>query len=360
MTSKERIQMILRGETPDRIGFAETFWDETIPGWISQGYPEGVPAWKEFGLDIVSCWGHGSEAFSERSELIEETDAWRIAKDGNGATLKWFKDGSGVPEHIAFDCINGEVWREKFREKVRTFDPLRIDQPVLSATLKEARDNDLFCVFNGIEVFEIGKNYSGHQEMCIGMLDDPEWINDMFASFITQQINGWDWIFEHIGKPDGIWLYGDIGFKGRPFISPDMYVELVLPHNKRLIDFFHDRKLPVIFHSCGFVEPLIPGIIETGIDLLQAMEVKAGMDVTRLQPLFGDRIGFMGNIDTRLFEVGNLEKLEAEISKKILCAKKSRGCIFHSDHSIPPSVRLSTYRHALACAHKYGHYEECL
>jgi uroporphyrinogen decarboxylase len=338
---------------------AETFWETTIPSWIAQGYPAGEPAWKEFGLDLVSCWGNSSEAFPGQDELIEETAEWRIAKDGNGAVLKRFKNNPGIPEHIAFDCISGEIWRNRFREKVRTFDPLRIDQRLLFATLKEARDNDLFCAFNGIEVFEIGKNYSGHQELCIGMLDDPDWISDMFESFITQQIESWSYIFETIGKPDGIWLYGDIGFKGRPFISPDMYGELVLPHNKRLIDFFHSRDLPVIFHSCGFVEPLMGGILETGIDMLQAMEVKAGMDVTRLQPLYGDRIGFMGNIDTRLFEAGDLEKLEEEIRRKVLCEKESCGCIFHSDHSIPPSVSLNTYRHALDCARKYGRYEKC-
>lgn len=349
--------MILRGETPDRIGLAETFWEKTIPAWEKQGYPKGVPPWKEFGLDILSCWGHGSEAVPGRNELLEENEEWRTAKDGNGATLKWFHDGTGTPEHVDFDCIDCEIWRKEFREAVRTFNPNRINQKLLSLTLQEAQENNLFCAFNGIEVFEIGKNYAGHQELCIGMLDEPEWIDDMFESFITQQIDGWSWIFEHIGKPDGIWLYGDIGFKGRPFIGPDLYNELVLPHNKRLIDFFHSCDLPVIFHSCGFVEPLLPGILETGPEMLQAMEVKAGMDVSKLQPLYGDRIGFMGNIDTRLFEAGNPEKLEAEITEKLSIEMKSRGCIFHSDHSIPPSVDLATYRHALDCARRIGTYE---
>ncbi len=356
MTSKERIQMILKGETPDRIGLAETFWAKTIPAWETQGYPKGVPPWKEFGLDLLSCWGHSAEAFPGRNELLEENEEWRTTKNGDGATLKWFQDGTGTPEHVAFDCIDGETWRNTFREPVRTLNEKRFNKDVLAATLKEAHDNDLFCAFCGIEVFEIGKNYSGHQELCIGMLDDPEWIDDMFESFITQQIDGWNWIFEHIGKPDGIWLYGDIGFKQRPFIGPDLYNELVLPHNKRLIDFFHRCDLPVIFHSCGFVEPLMPGILETGIDMLQAMEVKAGMDVSKLQPLYGDRIGFMGNIDTRLFEKGDLNALDSEITEKIPIEMASRGCIFHSDHSIPPSVDLATYRHAIQTARRVGTY----
>jgi len=356
LTSRERVQTILRRQIPDHIGLAESFWGDTVPSWISQGYPKGQPVWKVFGHDLIATWGLAHEAFPGRRGLIKETEEWRIVKDGNGATMRNWKHRPGVPEHLGFEITNGQVWREQYRDATRAFSPARVSLDNFVNARKTAADNGLFCCFCGVEVFEIGKNYSGHEHLCMGMLADPDWINDMFAAFVDQQIDGWKYIFEKAGLPDGIWLYGDIGFKHHPFIGLDMYRDIVLPHNKRLIDFFKSHGLPVIFHSCGFIEPLVPGFIESGIDMLQAMEVKAGCDLLRLKPLYGARIGFMGNVDIRVLETNNLAKVEEEVKKKVLCGKEGGGFIFHTDHSVPKSVKYETYKFAVECAMKYGKY----
>ena len=49
--------------------------------------------------------------------------------------------------------------------------------------------------------------------------------------------------------PDGIWFYEDMGFKERPFMSPEMYRELIMPAHKKTIQFAHDRNLPVIMNE---------------------------------------------------------------------------------------------------------------
>ncbi|OPZ10041.1 MAG: methylcobalamin:coenzyme M methyltransferase [candidate division BRC1 bacterium ADurb.BinA364] len=357
MTGRERVQTILRRQIPDRIGLDESFWGDTVPSWIDQGYPKGVAPWKHFNLDIVRAAMGSHAAFHGRSQLIEETEEWRIVKDGNGATMRSWKNRTGVPEHLGFDIVNGDVWRRQYREATRAFDPKRLNLDAMREARQAAAENDKFFCFTGVEVFEIGKNYAGHEHMCIGMAEDPDWIHDMFDSFIEMQIQNFAFAFEKIGLPDGIWLFGDIGFKNRPFISLAMYRELVLPHNKRLIDFFKSKGLPVIFHSCGFIEPLVPGFIETGIDMLQAMEVKAGCDLRRLKPLYGDKIGFMGNVDIRALETNDLEKVEEEVRAKVLCGKEGGGYVFHTDHSVPSSVRYATYRFALQKALEYGRYD---
>ena len=84
------------------------------------------------------------------------------------------------------------------------------------------------------------------------------------------------------GLPDGLWVWDDLGFKDRPFMSPGMYREIIFPAHKRLFDFAHARKLPVILHCDGFIEALLPHLVEAGIDCLQPIEIKAGMDLLRL------------------------------------------------------------------------------
>ncbi len=76
--------------------------------------------------------------------------------------------------------------------------------------------------------------------------------------------------------------------------------------------------MPVIMHSCGYVEPLLADMIDAGINCLQAMEVKAGMDVVKLHRLYGDKISFMGGIDIRTYSVKSRINLYNFIDKEIV------------------------------------------
>ena len=128
-------------------------------------------------------------------------------------------------------------------------------------------------------------------------------------------------------------------------MSPQMYQEIVWPAHKKTFDFAHSYDLPVVVHSCGYVEGLVPGLISAGMDCLQAMEVKAGMDLVRLKQNYGDKIAFCGGMDIRVLETNDPSKVEAELQKKLPIAMAGSGYILHSDHSIPHSVDYQTYRY---------------
>jgi uroporphyrinogen decarboxylase len=127
-------------------------------------------------------------------------------------------------------------------------------------------------------------------------------------------------------------------------MSPEMYREIVQPGHKRTIDYCHSRGLPVIMHSCGFIEPLLPGMIEAGIDCLQVIEIKAGMDLLRIKRNFGDRIALCGGMDARNLVANDIPAIRAELAEKIPLVKEGFGYILHSDHSIPDTCDYGTYR----------------
>jgi len=184
----------------------------------------------------------------------------------------------------------------------------------------------------------------GHEYMLMGMALDPDWVKSMATTFADLTIGMWEMLFAEEGLPDGIFFYEDMGFKERPFMSPDMYRELIMPAHKRTIQWAHQRGLKVIMHSCGMVEPLLPGMIEAGIDMLQAMEVKAGMDMVRLNKIYGSKIGFFGNIDIREVISNDRSRIEAELTKKIRPLMESKTpYILSSDHSTPPEVDYETF-----------------
>jgi uroporphyrinogen decarboxylase len=172
---------------------------------------------------------------------------------------------------------------------------------------------------------------------------DPDWVLDMVMTYADFTIRHLEVLFAEEGKPDAMWFYEDMGFKERPFMSPDMYRELVEPGHKKLFDFSHGLGLKVIVHSCGFVEPLVPGLVRAGMDCLQAMEVKAGMDVVRIAKAFGDRISFCGGLDIRIIASNDRKAIDEELERKILpILRMGSGFIVHSDHSIPPQVDHDT------------------
>jgi len=136
-----------------------------------------------------------------------------------------------------------------------------------------------------------------------------------------------------------------MGFKQRPFMSPAMYKEFIFPAHKKTIDYIHSLKLPVVMHSCGFVEPLLPGMVEAGIDCLQVIEVKAGMDLLRIYKEYGDRLSLMGGIDVRKLYSNDKKQIDAELEAKIPVVKQGFGYTLHSDHSIPNTVYYETYKY---------------
>ena len=79
------------------------------------------------------------------------------------------------------------------------------------------------------------------------------------------------------------------------------------------------------------------------MDCLEAMEVKAGMDMPRLFESFGDRIAFFGNIDVRALIENDLAAIDSELTKKIVPVVSRGGAyILHTDHSEPPEVEYET------------------
>jgi len=221
---------------------------------------------------------------------------------------------------------------------------------------ESARQENRFFFLSSTNVFELMHPVCGHEHMLMGMAADPEWVSDMTNTFADLLIGLQEILFEEVGLPDGIWYYEDMGFKQRPFMSPQMYREMVQPAHKKTVAFAHSLNLPVVMHSCGFVEPLLPDMIEAGIDCLQVIEVKAGMDLLRIKKDFGHKIVLCGGIDARNLVSNDLDRISKELEEKIPDVKDDFGYILHSDHSIPTTTNYQTYRFFVDRGLKLGRY----
>ena len=350
MNSKEVIATILNKKAADRFGLFEHYWPETIRDyWSKEGYPQKEDQADYFNYDIVHAGGwFDVMSFPGKKEVITQTDEWEVIKNGNGASVKLWKNKSGTPEHIGFEMTSREIWEKTYREPLLSLDISRLNIDQRKLDLEKAKRTGKFTVFGNLFIFELMRNTIGDEYFLPAMLLEPEWLKDFCEVYTGFYIKHYEVLFREVGIPDGMFVYEDLGYKNGLFCSPEALKELVTPYHKRLVNFFKDYKLKVILHSCGDVRRAMPSILESGFDCLQPMEAKANMNVVELAKQYAGKISFMGNIDVTVLNTNNKPAIKQEIEYKLKELKKLKApYVFHSDHSIPPDVRFETYKYAL-------------
>jgi uroporphyrinogen decarboxylase len=369
LTSKERFDRILKHQPVDRVGLFEVYWKETVQNWVAQGYfarPEMVS--DHFGLDVRRTGGEITPGdykiinlvanVDSADQIVEETEAVKLIRDGNGALLRWNKNASGAPEHVDFAVKDRRGWEEHIRPALldeRTYERRINFSHYRDLRAKCARDSR-FMSCGIVGPFDQMSPMCGHEHLLMGMALDGEWVRQMADLYATVGVQLLEILFEREGLPDGLWVWDDLGFKNRPFMSPRMYRELLYPAHKKLFDFAHSHQLPVILHCDGYVEALIPSLIEAGINCLQPLEAKAGMDLVKLKKRFGDQIALIGGMDERVLETNDCRAVEAELLSKLPLAMAGSGYVLQVDHSVSPLVDYTTYKYFVERGLEIGTY----
>lgn len=198
--------------------------------------------------------------------------------------------------------------------------------------------------------------HHGYEDSLMDLVAEPEMMQEMFNRVTDLTIATVQHMIDIGCKPDAVWLIEDMGGTHTTLFSPRIFDELMFPCHKRLGEFLHANGMYFMMHSCGYIEPFIPRLLEAGLDVLQAIQANTGMHVKELKPKFGDKLTFWGNISVQKFSEGS-EAIEAELREKVPLAMEGGGYIYHSDHSIPPEVSLETYLHAMKVLDEIGTYK---
>ncbi|MCD6322380.1 MAG: hypothetical protein J7L77_05080 [Clostridiales bacterium] len=357
MTGKERFARQLKRQPVDRISVHEDFWSDTRAEWEHQGKIEPGVDFSDlfdFDMDMIGALNMVGNLDFE-PVVLEETDETILKLDGNGATLRRHKLHEATPEHVDFKVKERKAWEELIKPYL-VADRRRINFEKYRERKRIAAENNRFFVLAAVNVFELMHPVCGHEYMLMGMVLDPDWIKDMVYTYSRLLVELQQILFEEEGYPDGIWYYEDMGFKQKPFISPAMYHEILKPAHKYTIDYAKSINKPVIMHSCGYVEPLIPGMMEAGIDCLQVLEVKAGMDIVKIYKDYGENLSLMGGIDVRTLYSNDFDIINKELESKIPIVMGHNGFILHSDHSIPNTVNYESYEYFVKRGRELGTY----
>ncbi len=369
MTSRERMERILKHQPVDRIGLFEVFWREAAVKWSAEGHfakPEEIS--DHFGLDVRRTGGEITPGnyrlinlvadVETADAVVEETETTKVVRDGNGALLRWIKNGAGAPEHIGFAVAERQDWEDKILPRLldeKTYER-RINFEAYRTLRQKCARDERFMTCGVLGAFDTLSPMCGHENLLMGMAADPDWVRRMADLYSTLMVRLLEVLLHREGLPDGLWVWDDLGYKQTPFMSTAMYRELIMPAHKKLFDFAHSHKLPVVLHCDGFVEPLIPSLIEAGIDCLQPIEIKAGMDLLRIKKNYGEKIALIGGMDERVLESNDLAAVRRELESKVPAVMAGSGYVLQVDHSVSNLVNYETYKFFVETGLKIGTY----
>lgn len=353
LTERERILRTYQRKEVDRIPMVDSAWPGTIRRWYNEGMPKNVGWEQYFGFDkLIRIYPDNSPFFEHR--IIETTDRYTIETSKWGVTRKVFNDLDSTPENLEFYFDSSDKWEEAKAAMTAKRDD-RIPWKYLEENYPKWKAEGRFIQLVVWFGFDVAHSHMiGTENVLVGMYEEPEWITDVFDTYLTTSLELCQQILDAGYAFDGIFFYDDMGYKGAPFFSPSLYRQLLMPYHKKAVDWAHERGLVAELHSCGFIEPLLPDILETGIEMLNPLEIKAGMDPFKLKSLYGDKLAFHGGINAQLWD--DIELVKAEMERIIPAMKEGGGYIFASDHSIPNSVSFENMTEIAKLAHQLGKY----
>lgn len=352
--SRVVIDNLLRGRKSPRMGTQENIWDDTLRGWTTQGYPvnkDGKPVdpMRHFGLDMHGAGGwfdlmpiRGAE------EVVQETDEWIIKRNGAGASLKWWKNKSGTPEHMDFRMTSREIWDRDYRSHLLAMDPDRVYIEAGEKSQPSLAKEGFWTYYGHMFIWEHMRQTMGDICLYESLLLDKEWIRDFNRVYTDFFKAHYKYLFEQAGLPDGIWMFEDMGYKNGLFCSPSILQDLIFPYFIELVEFFHSYDLPVVLHSCGDIREAMPMILAAKFDGLNPMEAKAGCDVLEFARKYGRDICLVGGLDARILESGDRGLIRKSV-ETIARTMRETGAryVFASDHSISTNVKYADYQLAL-------------
>jgi uroporphyrinogen decarboxylase len=144
---------------------------------------------------------------------------------------------------------------------------------------------------------------------------------------------------------DMIWIGDDVGAQHAMLISPRMWRRFFKP---RMATFIASLKainpaVKVAYHSDGVILPIIPDLIEIGLDILNPIQ-PACMDPAQLKKEFGHHLCFWGSIDEqRTLPFGTPETVKGEVLQRLQTLGKDGGLILGPTHHVQLDTPLENF-----------------
>lgn len=330
MSAKQRVHAALKRQPVDRLPIFMWFHPDTTQrlARLLEIAPEQVA--EAMGNDVRQTWvgnNYAMEGIVHEHEGEEHTDAWGI---------RWRKEGP-------FNQIVGFPLAEATRQHVLAYRfPETGSDELMQPMLPIAAEGDRYFIGCDVSpcIFEMYWRLRGMEQAMLDMAADAALIEAMFsrcADFAVQLSEvacarfalNWLWTGDDIASQLGL------------LMSPATWRRLIKPHLARIFAVGKAHGLWIAYHCCGALRPIIPDLIEIGLDVLNPVQCDCpGMDPLSLKGEFGEHLAFMGGVDTiGVLPHGSVADVRRATARLIEgMTAHGGGYILAASHTIPPET----------------------
>jgi uroporphyrinogen decarboxylase len=216
---------------------------------------------------------------------------------------------------------------------------------------------------NAPGIFEIALWTRGFESYFCDMVANQPLAEALLDLVLEVKMKYWARALELIG-PNVMMISeaDDLSSQTGCLVSPQLYRKLIKPRHTQLFAFIRKHaRVPVkiFYHSCGAIMDLIPDLIESGVDILNPVQVSAaGMDTRELKRRFGKDITFYGGgVDTqKVLPRGTPGEVRDEVKRRIEDLAPGGGFIFNTVHNIQADVPPENIMAMWEAVQEYGVY----
>ncbi|MBI2938864.1 MAG: hypothetical protein HYY04_00365 [Chloroflexi bacterium] len=362
LSSTERVMAAISFREPDRVPVFFRYWPEFTRPWRQErpqaaaahqdGRPAPDPA-EYYGNDVYVAtpdetpWPSRAAKIGRSGDYVVKRDGWgRVTGTREGSSF-YDELELPLPDKHALDRLEFESPADDRRYE---------------AALKRVRERQSGpnppCIF-----IKVGgpylrtSNLRGIEQWLVDIAEDPEFASAL-ASKVTDHIIqvGLEMLRRtSLGHPV-VGIYDDVGCNRGPMVSPASYERIFLPPMRRMIQTFKRAGARWIFmHTDGNVLPLLDGLVEAGLNVLDPVEPKAGMDVVALREKYGDCLAYSGGMDNaHILPRGADEEVRRHVLR-VLGAGRGGGLIIGC-HSIGHDVSVDRLEYVLTLIREHGGY----
>jgi hypothetical protein len=350
MTDRERFNRQMHGEPVDRCFNMEFgYWEENFQEWAlfrDNGITNNGDADLFFSFDRIETWGSPvwmHPVFRERT--ISKTEKSRILMNADGLLAEVPADGhETIPHFIEATIKTPDDWKRVKEERFRRDDPARrVDVEELRRLHPSDRDYPL-AIWCGSMMGKI-RDMLTFEGIAYAIYDYPEMLEEMVetACLLVE-----DELDQVLGEIDFDLASGweDIAFKQGPIVSLDFYTSVVVPRYKRIGKKLRDAGIDIWYTDCdGDVRPLIPGMLESGLNTMFPWEVNSAGHPADVFTRFGPELRIMGGVDKMVLASGRTAI--SEYLRGLAPLVERGGFIPFCDHRCPPNVPEGDYLYYL-------------
>lgn len=213
---------------------------------------------------------------------------------------------------------NLELWREQL---IKIPDPSTFDYSVCRKNAEAVdRDNYLVGISCSAGLFERCHDLMGFEESLIAFLEEPEAMGELLDCIMDYKIAYIDELYK-VTEYDLFYFHDDWGTKHSLFMAPAVWREFIKPRETKIVQHAKSKskskEILYMHHSDTFLEPLVPDMIEMGIDIWQG--VIPQNDIVKLQKIYRGQIAFHGGIDIAAIdnEYSTEEQIRGEVRRAI-------------------------------------------